>query len=421
MTDLEHHPLVRLAVALLIGLMIGIQRGWVLRDHQSGQRIAGVRTFTLISLLGAVCALIAEQIGAWFLASAFLSLALILGGAHLYSIRQSGDHSITGLIAGLLTFCFGVMCQFADIVVVATLAVVTTIILDIKDELHRLLKRIQEREMDAALKLLVMTVIMLPLLPNQGYGPWEALNPYEIWWMVVLIASISFIGHFAVKIAGTHKGIMFTSLFAGLSSSTALSLHYARLSRVQPELSPILAGGILVACATMFPRVLFVCYLLNPSLAISMALPLAIMTLCPTVVAVVIWYRHAGTPLASDGLQKNPLEISAALLFGGLLTTILLLSHALQEWLGDQGIYMLAVVSGITDVDAINLSLSRLSQEGGTLSVPVAALGIVLASSVNTLVKAGLAIGIGTRTLGLQVVFPLVIAVAMGLLSSWLL
>lgn len=418
-TTLFHYApeqLVRLAVALLLGLMIGLQQGWVQRDRNPGERVAGIRTFTLISLFGAASAILATQFSLAIVAVALGALALVLIAAYIMSIQQNQNRSITNLIAALLTFCIGALCMQGDLSIIATLAVIVTIMLDIRDKLHAGLKLLKEHELDAAIKLLVMTVVMLPLLPNTGYGPWQALNPYEIWWMVVLIASISFVGYFAVKIGGTHRGIIFTSLFAGLSSSTALSLHYARLSRKNPTLSPMLAGGILAACATMFPRVLFVCFLLNQPLAHEMLMPIVVMTSITLIPALWIWFRSHRSAIGAPSMNQNPLELSAALIFGVMLTLIMLASHWLRESFGDEGIYVLAAVSAITDVDAINLSLSRMSaNESASLTLSVAATAIILASSINSLVKAGLAAVIGEKALAIRVVGPLLLAVAVGL------
>src|SRR5690606_10159520 len=157
------------------------------------------------------------------------------------------NFSITGTIGMVLTFCYGAVAVAVDPAIATAAAVVTAIILDNKPEIHGFIHQLKEHELDAALKLLVISAVMLPLLPNPDMGPGGALNPYEIWWMVVLIASVSFVGYFAIRVAGTEKGILFTSLFAGLSSSTALTLHFSRQSRQAPALAPQLASGILIA------------------------------------------------------------------------------------------------------------------------------------------------------------------------------
>ncbi len=296
---------------------------------------------------------------------------------------------------------------------------VTALILDNKKEIHGLVNKLQEHELDAALKLLVISVVMLPLLPNEDMGPGGVLNPREIWWMVVLIASVSFVGYFAIRLAGTSKGILFTSLFAGLSSSTALTLHYARQSNLAPDVSPQFASGILIACGTMFPRILIYCALINPALLSSLVWPVVVMTLLLYLPAFIIWKRHQERlEVSRPELTKNPLDLKSALVFGVLLVAILLLGKFLQEWLGDLGIYVLAATSGIADVDAITLSLTRMSQDA--LAQQTAVIGIVIAAATNNLVKAGIAGAIGRRELGTRVAGPMVLSLVAGLAVAWL-
>ncbi|MCP5162378.1 MAG: MgtC/SapB family protein [Hahellaceae bacterium] len=421
LNDLYTHngPYVGLFIALLLGLLIGAQRGWVLRDRASGQRIAGIRTHALISLYGGCCALLAQRFSAVMLGAGLLALTIIGCVGYVTSQKSYANISITTLTGMLLTFCFGALAVMGEHVLAAVAAVITTIILDNKSEIHGFINKLQEHELDAALKLLLISVVMLPLLPNQGFGPWNAINPYETWWMVVLIASISFAGYFAVKLGGAEKGIIFTSLFAGLSSSTALTLHFSRLSRDNPSLSPMLSSGILAACGTMFPRILLVCSVINPALTHHLWLPILTMSLLTYLPALGMWYmHHRHNQIQQPELKQNPLEISSALFFGFVLMLIMLLSHWLQEWLGQTGVYLLAAFSGLSDVDAISLSLGRLSLS--EISIQTAVLGIILAASVNSLVKAGMAISIGGRGLGLRVGATLSTAVSTGLLVSWL-
>ncbi|MAO59871.1 MAG: hypothetical protein CL549_06815 [Alcanivorax sp.] len=411
--------LMGLGLALVLGLLVGIQRGWRDRDQTAGQRVAGVRTHALVGLLGGVCAVLVPSIGAPILPVAFVTLALIATLATGLRAYRVSDYSITGLVGLLLTFLVGVLVILESTAVAAAVAVITTIVLDNKKEAHDLLRRLEERELDAALKLLLISVVILPMLPNQGYGPGGMINPYEIWWMVVLIASISFLGYFAVKVGGTRRGLLFTSVFAGLSSSTALTLHFARLSRRSPALSPLLAAGILLACGTMFPRILIYCLLINRELLPTLAVPILTMAGVLYASALIITLRHRGDiSLEQPALTQNPLELKSALFFGLLLLAILFLGALLQEWLGDAGIYLLAASSGVADVDAITLSLTRLSRQG--LALPTAVTAIVLATVVNNLVKTGMAVFIGGWRLGRSILLPMAVALGGGLLIAWL-
>ncbi|APE31389.1 hypothetical protein BOX17_10780 [Halomonas aestuarii] len=411
---IAHEPALRLGVALLLGALIGIERGWVAREQESGERIAGIRTHALVGLLGGIAALLSGTVSEWAFPLIFLSLAGTSLVAWRARLTRHHDYSITGLVGLLLTFCFGAVAVAIDLALATAGAVITAVILDNKHEIHGLLNKLQAHELDAGLKLLLISVVMLPLLPDRGVGPGEVLNPYEIWWMVVLIAAISFVGYFAMRVGGAEKGILFTGLFAGLSSSTALTLHFARLSRQSREVEAMLAPGILLACGTMFPRILIYAAVISPGLLPRLLLPITVMGLMLYLPAMLLWYRHRHTLRVDRPTPvQNPLELSTALLFGGLLGLIMLLGEWLRDWLGEAGIYLLAATSGMADVDAITLSLTRMSLERITPSTAV--LGIVIAAAVNNLVKSGLATAFGSRRLGKQVALPMVASLAAGL------
>lgn len=410
----EQQVIIQLAVALLLGALTGLQRGWAAREQKSGERVAGMRTYALVGLLGGIATLLSLKVTAWVLPSTLLAVCIAAVIAYRARMLQMGNYSITGIIGLLLTFSFGALAVAVDITIAATAAVITTIILDNKNEIHSALNRLQEHELDAALKLLLISVVMLPLLPNEDMGLGGMLNPYKIWWMVVLIASISFAGYFAMRVGGTEKGILFTSLFAGLASSTALTLHFSRLARQTPQISALLSSGILLACGTMYLRILLYCAMITPTLLGYLVAPLLVMTLVLYFPALLIWRKYRnGTRVEQPTLNNNPLDLKSALLLGALLTVILLLASVLQQWLGNAGIYVLAAVSGITDVDAITLSLARMSQSG--LESKTVLIGIIIASSVNNLMKAGMAVSIGGRAMLLRVALPIVLSLLAGL------
>jgi uncharacterized membrane protein (DUF4010 family) len=408
-----------LGVALAIGFLIGIERGWSERDEQEGTRVAGVRTFALIGLLGGASALVAQPLGAWVPAVGLLALASLFATAHVIRSRLRTDQlGITVPVAGLLTFVLGAIAASGAVTAAAAAAVVAALLLSSKPTLHRWLGTLSREELAAGLQLLLLSVVVLPLLPDQGYGPWQALNPHRIWWMVVLIAAISFVGYFAVKTAGTRKGSLFTALFAGLSSSTALTLHFSRLARTRPELRQLFATGILLACGTMLPRMAVVLALIAPALLPSALPAIALMTLTLYGVALLQWRSLDGdrgetaTPLA------NPLELRAAIGFGVLLALVMVLAKAMELWLGDAGVLALAAASGIADVDAITLSLAGMSRS--SLDPRIAVTGIVVAAASNCLVKGGMAVAVGGARLTLPVALPLAAAALLGPLAVWL-
>ncbi|WP_045480727.1 MgtC/SapB family protein [Vibrio owensii] len=406
------HLIWNLFVALLLGAIVGTQRGWVMRNSVEGSRVAGIRTFSLVGLLGGLVGILANLYTPLLLGFALIALVILACIAFVIQQKKSEDISITGVVSLVITFVLGSLAVSGEAVLAAAAAVITAVVLDNKKELHQALQRLQEYELDAALRLLLISIVLLPLLPNQAYGPWKALNPYEIWWMVVLIASISFVGYFAIKIGGAKRGILFTSVFAGLSSSTALTLQFSHLSREQEGISPLLASGILLSCGTMFPRLLIVLSVLNPQL-VSLLWPIVlVMMIALYLPAWWIWRRSEVEKIEQSNKQTNPLALQSALFFGVVLAIIMLLSHALSDWFGSAGILVLSAVSGITDVDAISLTLGRQSTQ--SLAIEVAVLGIFIAASVNTIVKMGMVLMIGARQLWAKVVPPMLSAVCLG-------
>ncbi|WP_045379082.1 MgtC/SapB family protein [Vibrio campbellii] len=391
------HLIWNLFVALLLGAIVGTQRGWVMRNSVEGSRVAGIRTFSLVGLLGGLVGILANLYTPLLLGFALIALVILACIAFVIQQKKSEDISITGVVSLVITFVLGSLAVSGEAALAAAAAVITAVVLDNKKELHQALQRLQEYELDAALRLLLISIVLLPLLPNQAYGPWKALNPYEIWWMVVLIASISFVGYFAIKIGGAKRGILFTSVFAGLSSSTALTLQFSHLSREQANISPLLASGILLSCGTMFPRLLIVLSVINPQLVTLLGPIVLVMMAALYLPAWWIWRRSEVEQIEQPNKQTNPLALQSALFFGVVLAVIMLLSHALSDLFGSAGVLILSALSGITDVDAISLALGRQSTQ--TLSVETAALGILIAASVNTVVKMGMVVAIGDKAL----------------------
>ena len=411
----------RLAVALAVGLLVGVERGWEERGAGEGTRRLGLRTLAIIGLLGGAAGLLTEQVGALVLGLMFLGLAVFLGLIHAARHEDGGDVGLTTEIATLATFVLAALAGLGHVGLAAAAAVVMSIILGYKRTLHGWLQQLRPEELAAVFKLLLLSVVMLPLLPNRGYGPWQALNPYAIWWMVVLISAISFVGYFAIRLAGARAGILFTALFGGLASSTATTLNLARLGR-QGAIGPrLVAGGVLVACGTMFPRMLLVATAIHPPLLPLLAAPAAAMAVLTYVPALWCFRRPDSRTGDQRLLPANPLELGPAFLFGALLAVVMVLGEALTAWFGDAGILALAAASGVADVDAITLSLARMSTDD--LAAFTAVLGIVIAAAVNTLFKGGMALSIGGRQVGLRVMVTLGLAVTGGvavmLLTAW--
>ncbi len=391
--------LLNFASALAAGLLIGIERGWQGRNIEDNSLVAGVRTFALSSLLGAFAMLLSEKFGVTAWAVIFIGFAALVVASYFGELQRTGDMGLTSEVAMLLTFLLGSLAMAGHAPLAAAGAVAVALLLSLKRVLHSALLRLSEDELSGTLKLLFISLVLLPALPNQGYGPWQAFNPYIIWWMVVLIAGIGFAAYVAIRLVGTRHGLLITALLGGIVSSTAMTVTLARLGQGR-NLQAILASGLLATSALMFPRVLLEAGLVNRALLPTLFWPLSVAALIYTGGAL-LYYRRAGNESeeSPEAPLKNPFELGPALRFAALLALILLLIEAAQRWLGDAGVYLVALVSGLADVDAITLSLARSSHT--ELDNQVAVRGILLAALSNSLVKAFLVALIGGRQLAL--------------------
>ncbi len=386
----------RLALALAIGLLAGLERGWQKRNEPEGSRVAGFRTFGLIGLLGGLWALLAGS-QTWVLAMGGIALALLLAAGYRAGADARGDLGLTTEVAALAVFALGALAVRGHTLEAAAGGVVMTGLLSLKPLLHRWLGHLNESELLAAIQLLLISIVVLPNLPDRGFGPWEALNPRHIWWMVALIAGISFAGYVSGKVLGPRGGIAATSLLGGLVSSTAVTLSMARLDQVNPKGWRLHAAGVVIASAVMFPRILLEVSVVNHDLLGGLVPSLTAAALIAFLGAWLL-LRFPGEHPASPSSLKNPMELGAALFFGALLAVVTLAAVALRHWLGDAGVYLTSAAAGLMDVDATTLSLARLAGEG--MDPEVASRGILVAAGVNTVSKAVMAAAISGGRLG---------------------
>lgn len=269
--------LLSLCTALAIGLLIGAERGWQERDHEDARQIAGIRTFSLAGLLGGFATLLAGELGSAVWVALLLALAALAVAGYVSDVRRGGDQGMTTEIALLMTFLLGSLALTEQRLLAAAGGIVLTLLLSLKDKLHALLKRLTAEELSGTLKLLFISVVLLPVLPNQGYGPWAFFNPYLTWWMVVLIAALGFSAYLAIRLIGSRKGLLLTAVLGGLVSSTVMTLTLARLRERMPD--ALLACALLATSALMFPRILVEIGAIHPALLKELALPFAATTL----------------------------------------------------------------------------------------------------------------------------------------------
>lgn len=405
--------LLRLAVALAIGLLIGLERGWRQRDEGEGERTAGLRTYTLSALLGALSAVLANLTNPIFLGLSFLGFALGFSAFSWLEAKAERNFSVTGVVAGLLTFSLGAYAVLGNLQIAIASGVTITLILALKQPLHSWVRQLTWLEIRSVLILLAMTFLALPLLPNRPVDPWGAINPSEIWLLAIIIAAISFSGYIAIRIMGSQAGVALAAIAGGLASSTATTMTLARMAREHPVASQLLSGGILLSGVVMVARVLAVAAAINPTLLIPLAWPLGTAGLVLIATAALLFLVHGrGSDEHPELKIRNPFDLGMALKLAGLIALISLLTKWIGTSLGEAGLAVLAAVSGIADVDAITLSLARLSRDGLSTEAAVASIGIAVA--VNTAIKAVMAFSLGTAKAGWIVSATSAVAIVAG-------
>jgi uncharacterized membrane protein (DUF4010 family) len=408
--------LVRFAIALAIGLLVGLERGWQARTGEEGARVAGVRTYAITGLLGGVCGGLVPLTSPTVLGLGMLGFALVFGAFHWRVAQESRNYSVTGAIAGLLTFALGAYAVLGVIQIAIAGAVALTILLALKQPLHSWVRKLTWEEVRAGLVLLAMSFLFLPILPNHPIDPWDAINPAEIWVLAIIIAALSFVGYGAVRIMGERTGIALVALAGGLSSSTAVTVTLARLSKGKSSGAPVLAGGILLAGAVMLGRVLLVAGTLNASLLLPLAIPLGAALLVFLTAAGVLLLRPRADAAGTVLTLQNPLELAVSLKLAGFIAVTMLLAKLINRYSGEAGLYLLAASSGLADVDALTLSFARMSET--SLPLQTATIGIGIAVIANTLSKAGMAAFLGAPRLGLIVGGVSLAAIAAGALAQ---
>ena len=386
---------VALFVALGVGALIGLER----QQSESAGSFAGVRTFPLIALLGALTQLFFPS-----LLPLVLGVVLVLVVvAYVGKILLEGDVGMTTAVAAVLTFVYGAMTGHSEegLTLAVVLGTVTAAMLAVKDPMHDLAGRIGQEELRAALKFLIIALVVLPLLPDRELDVLLGLNPRFVWLMVVFVSGLTFLGYVLTKILGPARGIGLTGLLGGFVSSTATAMAMAEHAKRTPELSPICAFATAVASIAMFPRVLILIAVVNPGLVAPLAVPLVGMTVVGGLLSLALLVRIRSDRAPSVDLD-NPFRVRPALVFGLLFAAVLLGVDVLNSLFGEAGVYVTALLSGTVDANAITLSLGKFALDG-RIEGAVAVTGIVLALVTNTVVKVGIVWSLGTRRLGTAV------------------
>jgi uncharacterized membrane protein (DUF4010 family) len=401
---------IRFGAALGLGLLLGLERE---RKRDAELLFGGVRTFALIALLGALGTFMEREFDqGWLNLAAFVALsALVIVSYATTAVR--GDVGITTEITALLAFIVGALCGRDQVAVASVVTVVCLLLLTLKDFLHGLARRVELADVQATLQFAVISVIILPLLPDQNFGPppIDVINPYKIWLMVVLIGGLNFLGYLLVKVLGNEHGFVVTGILGGLVSSTAVTLSFSQRSRREPAMSSAFVLAIVIAWTIMFIRVVVMVALVNRALAGGLAFALGWVAVAGLLVSLLLWRRSRSRETGVVTAGANPFELSEAIKFGLLFGIVTVVAKAAEAYLGATGLYLAGAVAGLTDVDAISLSMANLTRTSPEILI-IAQRTIVIAVISNTLVKCAMAAFMGAPALRRTIVLVTVLLFA---------
>lgn len=404
----------QLGIALGLGLLVGLQR------ERTEARLAGIRTFPLITIFGALCAMLAGHFGGWVLAVGLAGLiALLVLGNLPSNPPKDPDPGLTSELAMLVMFAVGAFLAVDKTALAVAIGGTVAVLLHLKPEMHRLAARIGEDDFKAIMQFAVISLVILPVLPNDYFDPYEVLNPFKIWVMVVLIVGISLGGYVTFKLVGPRAGTLVGGILGGLISNTATTVSYARRSKQAPASDTLAAFVIMTASAVVFARVLVLIGTTAPGFLHSAAPPLGILLGVTLLLARKTWSaaRASSEPLPP---QENPTQLKPAILFGALYATVLLVVAAAKDHFGESGLFVVAALSGLTDMDAITLSVTQLVSSG-KLEADDGWRAIVVASMSNLIFKAGTVVVVGGRKLArkIAILFTIAFVAGMLLLMFW--
>jgi uncharacterized membrane protein (DUF4010 family) len=424
-----YEPFVSLAVAAAAGLLIGLERE---RSKPSDEArlsfLGGARTHPLLALAGGASTLAAREVGIVAVAIPFGALAMLLGLNYAGDVWRDRHRGITSEAAFLLSFLLGMLALTDGVLgsstqkffAVAAVAVVATFLLSSKPMLHPLVRRVSTEDVAATLKFLVVAVVVLPLLPDRTYGPLDVLNPFQIGVLLVLISAISFSGYAAIRLLGARRGLGVTGLVGGVVSSTAVTLSMAARAKERADIQDSAALAVTLASTIMFVRVIAIVAIVNPGLASSVVYPMLAAAVGGVGATTVLWLRSGRARTKEEGVAfANPFELGAAVKFALLFALILLGSKAATIYLGTAWTYAAGAIAGLTDVDAISLSMAKHAADGG-VGREVAATTIFLGAASNTLAKCVLAAAVGGWSFGRKVLAAQLAALAAGAIGAGL-
>jgi len=414
--------LARTALALGIGLLIGLERAWQRRSAESGSRAAGIRTFAISGLLGGITGAIAQAAGGGaigvgggiVLGAGFAAFAAVIALFSREENRAAGSYSATTAIAAMLTFVLGVYALIGDVRIAAAAAVAAAGILATREAIHGLVEKITWPELRSGLVLLAMTCIALPILKDDPVGSFGGVNPREVWIIAIVLASVSFLGYLAVKILGVSRGVLLAAAAGGIVSSTAVTLTNARRAAAGAGAASLLAAGVAVATAVSFLRVFAIAAVIQPRLILLVAPAIVAATLAAVGVALALAFRAAprGDTRGHQETFRNPFEFWSVFGFAVFLGLVMVLGRAVGESFGALGATVGAIAIGLADVDSVTVSVAHLAP--GVLTLEHGAYAILAGAASNTVSKAAIGATIGRGRFAAEIAVMAVICLAAG-------
>jgi uncharacterized membrane protein (DUF4010 family) len=378
------------AVAALGGATVGLERQTSGHADGPSARFAGIRTFTLVGLLGAVAGTLTAQGHELSAAAVLVACGAMIAAAYVAAARVDVDG--TTEVAALVVLAAGTLAGLGQLSLAGGVVAVTALLLVEKSRLHALAARVDDSDLRSGLRFAAMALVILPALPAGPFGPGIGVRPRELWALVLFFSGLSFAGHLAQRAVGPSRGLTVAGALGGLVSSTNVTLTFARASRQEPAHAGGLAAGALAANAMLFPRVLLATAVLNPPLALDLA-PRLVPALAVTALAAWVVARRNTAPATSPATSNNPLKVGPALQMAALFQVVLYVVDAARTWFGAVGVIGSAAVLGVTDVDALTVTMARGAVEGH--SPDVAARAIAVGILANTGLKVALALGLG--------------------------
>lgn len=403
-----------LGISLGLGLLVGLQR------ERSDAALAGIRTFALITVFGTLCAMMAREAGGWVIGAGVVavSAATIIG--NIVAIRAGESRAgITTEIAALVMFAVGALTVIGPREIAVAVGGAAAVLLHFKEPLHRTVARLGDRDVHAIMQFALLSLVILPVVPNETFGPYGVINPRNVWLMVVLVVGMSLGGYIAYKFLGGAAGTALAGVLGGLISSTATTVSASRGVRGNHGAAAAAAAVILIASAIVYGRVMVEIGVVAPVLLPHAAGPILSVAGVSALLAVVAW-SSARRRRESLGQPENPTQLKSALVFAGIYAVVLLAVAAARDRFGSAGLYTVAMISGLTDMDAITLSAGRLVQDG-QLEPGAAWRAILLAAISNMGFKAGLVATLGTREVfgRVALMFGITAAAAIAVIALW--